>query len=211
MEKLRKIEKKKLKLYFLKKNRFSLLTKPQKIWLIESIERSIYNASFNHITNKNLSTFQNSKIFIRIYNTFCYKINSSIDSDSKTFSKYLEIGLFGFILNKHSEKLFLLKDKLGKKTFGYLYKVFGLKYSFDPNNIGFLNIQEIDPEKFIEIQKDIELRSKQKVEKKISKLFKCYNCGHRSTNYYSEQIRSFDEPSTLFITCTNCGNEWKKG
>jgi len=29
--------------------------------------------------------------------------------------------------------------------------------------------------------------------------------------FYQKQTRSADEPMTVFITCKNCGNEWRDG
>jgi len=37
----------------------------------------------------------------------------------------------------------------------------------------------------------------------------CRKCGHNLTSYYTLQIRSADEPMTVFITCQNCKNQWK--
>ena len=39
--------------------------------------------------------------------------------------------------------------------------------------------------------------------------FKCSKCKKRECVYQELQLRSADEPMTLFITCTNCGNRWK--
>ena len=39
--------------------------------------------------------------------------------------------------------------------------------------------------------------------------FKCYKCKKRQCTYYQMQTRSADEPMTTFVTCLNCGNNWK--
>ena len=39
--------------------------------------------------------------------------------------------------------------------------------------------------------------------------FKCYKCSKRQCTYYQLQTRSADEPMTTFVTCLNCGNNWK--
>lgn len=41
--------------------------------------------------------------------------------------------------------------------------------------------------------------------------FKCGKCRLRECSYREVQLRSADEPMTLFITCINCGNRWKIG
>lgn len=42
-------------------------------------------------------------------------------------------------------------------------------------------------------------------------MFKCFRCMKRECTYSSAQIRSADEPETIFITCINCGNKWRIG
>jgi len=39
--------------------------------------------------------------------------------------------------------------------------------------------------------------------------FTCRKCHTNLTSYYTLQIRSADEPMTVFITCQNCKNQWK--
>eukprot|EP01121_Diplochlamys_sp_Union-15-3_P017732 TRINITY_DN6303_c0_g1_i3.p1 TRINITY_DN6303_c0_g1~~TRINITY_DN6303_c0_g1_i3.p1 ORF type:complete len:348 (-),score=73.88 TRINITY_DN6303_c0_g1_i3:27-1070(-) len=41
-------------------------------------------------------------------------------------------------------------------------------------------------------------------------LFTCGKCKGNKTTYYQLQTRSADEPMTVFITCTICGNRWKQ-
>jgi len=41
--------------------------------------------------------------------------------------------------------------------------------------------------------------------------FKCRRCHKRECTYYELQTRSADEPMTIFITCLNCGKEWRQG
>jgi len=39
--------------------------------------------------------------------------------------------------------------------------------------------------------------------------FKCYKCKKRKCTYYQMQTRSADEPITTFVSCLNCGNQWR--
>lgn len=41
--------------------------------------------------------------------------------------------------------------------------------------------------------------------------FRCSKCKKRECVYQELQVRSADEPMTLFITCLNCGNKWRVG
>jgi len=40
-------------------------------------------------------------------------------------------------------------------------------------------------------------------------MFSCHKCGQNKTTYFQLQTRSADEPMTTFVTCCNCGNNWK--
>lgn len=51
------------------------------------------------------------------------------------------------------------------------------------------------------------------VQQNTTDLFRCGKCKQRHTSYYELQIRSADEPATIFITCLNpkCKNQWRIG
>jgi DNA-directed RNA polymerase subunit M/transcription elongation factor TFIIS len=40
-------------------------------------------------------------------------------------------------------------------------------------------------------------------------LFVCGRCKSKKTTYYQLQTRSADEPMTVFVSCINCGKNWK--
>ena len=40
-------------------------------------------------------------------------------------------------------------------------------------------------------------------------VYKCFKCGERRCTTNQIQMRSADEPMTIFVTCANCGNTWK--
>jgi DNA-directed RNA polymerase subunit M/transcription elongation factor TFIIS len=40
---------------------------------------------------------------------------------------------------------------------------------------------------------------------------KCSKCGSKKTFQFSLQIRSCDEPATIFLTCAMCGHRWRIG
>lgn len=39
--------------------------------------------------------------------------------------------------------------------------------------------------------------------------YKCNRCHKRECTYYEMQTRSADEPTTIFISCLNCGKHWR--
>lgn len=42
-------------------------------------------------------------------------------------------------------------------------------------------------------------------------MYTCENCKGQRTTSKELQLRSSDEPMTIFIRCVDCGNEWKIG
>ena len=40
-------------------------------------------------------------------------------------------------------------------------------------------------------------------------MFTCRKCKSKRCTYYELQTRSADEPATIFITCLECGKNWK--
>ena len=40
-------------------------------------------------------------------------------------------------------------------------------------------------------------------------MFTCKKCKSKRCTYYEMQTRSADEPATIFVTCLDCGKNWK--
>jgi transcription elongation factor S-II len=85
---------------------------------------------------------------------------------------------------------------------------------FLPHEIAFMSPDAIFPEKWKQI---IDERVKKELNvfdekpQAMTNQFKCGKCKKRDCIYQELQLRSADEPMTLFITCLNCGNRWKIG
>ena len=72
--------------------------------------------------------------------------------------------------------------------------------------------EEIFPEKYAEIINHMKQKEKVIFEKREtvgSKHYKCGKCKERDVSVSTAQTRSGDEGITLFLTCNNCGNQWK--
>jgi len=80
--------------------------------------------------------------------------------------------------------------------------------------VPFLTSYEMFPEKWFAL-KDKLLQREQKIlegnKSRATDQFKCRRCQKRECTYYELQTRSADEPMTIFITCLNCGKEWRQG
>lgn len=85
---------------------------------------------------------------------------------------------------------------------------------FLPHDVPFMKPFEVFPERW----KDV-LDSKVQREEFIynekptamTNQFKCGRCKQRECIYRELQLRSCDEPASLFISCLKCGNNWRIG
>ncbi len=77
-----------------------------------------------------------------------------------------------------------------------------------------LTSYEMYPENWFAL-KDKLLQREQKIlegnKSRATNQFECRRCHKRECTYYELQTRSADEPMTIFITCLNCGKEWRQG
>ena len=80
-----------------------------------------------------------------------------------------------------------------------------------PESVAFMTHQEFNPEKWRELLQ-------RKVKKDASKyndnieastdVYICRRCKSRKCTYEAVQIRSSDEPMTIFVNCLSCGKNW---
>lgn len=81
-----------------------------------------------------------------------------------------------------------------------------------PQILAFMTHQEMNKERWKEL---IEQKIKRDANKYTSNLqastdmFTCRKCKSKKCTYYELQTRSADEPATIFVTCLDCGKNWK--
>lgn len=83
---------------------------------------------------------------------------------------------------------------------------------FDLNQIAFLKPEEIHPNKWCDIIKNLAARKAHELSKILgtrTKMYTCGRCKKNDTTYYKLQERSCDEPMTTNIHCLNCDKRWK--
>lgn len=81
-----------------------------------------------------------------------------------------------------------------------------------PHVVAFMTHQELSPDKWDEMIKAKIIRDKNKFETTISAstdTFTCRKCKGNQCTHYCQQLRSADEPMTVFVQCISCGNRWK--
>ena len=79
-----------------------------------------------------------------------------------------------------------------------------LRGEINPQTIAFLKFQHLHPENWKSIIDKNNLRDEILSTVNTTDEFKCGKCGERKHTYYITQVRSADEPATVFYTCVNC-------
>ena len=80
------------------------------------------------------------------------------------------------------------------------------------HTIAFMQNHEMQPERWAEMIRIKSIRDKSKFETQLeasTDTFTCRKCKSKKCSYYAQQVRSSDEPMTLFISCLECGARWK--
>jgi DNA-directed RNA polymerase subunit M/transcription elongation factor TFIIS len=149
---------------------------------IIDLEKGIYNWSIEYAEKNFIIKNWNNKAFQKIYINKASSIIYNIKNDNISNNLLDDIGI-------------------------------GNEYQIKPHDIPYMSACEINPNNWSSI-----MEKKNKLDEILSKgnqniyksdQFKCRKCKKRETTYYELQIRSADEPSTYFITCLNCGANWK--
>jgi len=81
-----------------------------------------------------------------------------------------------------------------------------------PQTLAFMTHQEMNPDHWRKMIEDKIKRDSNKytTQKQASTdMFTCKKCKSKKCTYYELQTRSADEAATCFITCLNCGKNWK--
>ena len=81
-----------------------------------------------------------------------------------------------------------------------------------PHKIAFMTHQEMDYKRWEMLIKAKSIRDMNKFEQEQeanTDTYTCRKCKSNKCNYYQQQVRAADEPMTIFINCTKCGNRWK--
>lgn len=149
---------------------------------VQDLEAGIYNWAIEFAESKKITRNWKNNRFVRAYLDKAISLVSNLDAGSYIGNRRLP--------NRIKEQEFV------------------------PHELPFMLPENVYPEKWKAI-----IDKKQKKEEHIyeerpaamTDLFKCGKCKKRECSYQELQLRSCDEPMTLFITCLNCGNRWRIG
>lgn len=149
-----------------------------------AIEKSCYNATIEicqHMTNPPFRSWDSSP-FVNVYSGRCGAIIQLLDHESTPCQTYG---------NRLAENI-----ASGK---------------IPAESVGKMKITELCPEATAKEREDIEKRSAQKIQVKVTELFKCPHCHVRKCTYKEIQRRSLDEAPDYVCTCMNCGRTFNGG
>jgi transcription elongation factor S-II len=153
---------------------------------------------------------------------------------SQTEAEDLEIGIYNWAIEfselnniprnwKNLRFISLYKDKaisilanLDKKSYlGNVRLIDRLKEEeFEPHQLPYMSREHVYPERWRVLIDNKMKKDMHVIEEKPASMtneFRCGKCKKRECVYQELQVRSADEPMTLFITCLNCGHKWRVG
>jgi DNA-directed RNA polymerase subunit M/transcription elongation factor TFIIS len=81
-----------------------------------------------------------------------------------------------------------------------------------PQRFAYMTHQEMDSSHWKDLLEQKMKRDANKFTTNIqasTDMFTCKKCKSKRCTYYELQTRSADEPATIFITCLDCGKNWK--
>ena len=149
---------------------------------IRTLEKGIFEAAFQYAQKNYIARNWNTPAFREVYRQIVRSILSNLHPESPVKNTRL--------LSRVQDGEFTLYD------------------------IPFMSSYEMFPERWFAL-KDKLLQREQKIlegnKSRATDQFKCRRCQKRECTYYELQTRSADEPMTIFITCLNCGKEWRQG
>ena len=81
-----------------------------------------------------------------------------------------------------------------------------------PETFAHISHQEMNPERWRELIEKKSKKDQQRFHNQVeasTDMFTCKKCKSKKCTYYELQTRSADEPATIFVTCLDCGKNWK--
>jgi len=152
------------------------------------------------------------------------KLNKIVEDE--VLSINIERGVFNYSLKEASTKRIIKKWENPRFVQIYLDRLrtlyINLKNSdflnqvknseVPPQSIAFMTHQEMNASHWRVLLEQKMMRDANKYTNNIqasTDMFTCKKCKSKRCTYYELQTRSADEPATIFITCLDCGKNWK--
>jgi DNA-directed RNA polymerase subunit M/transcription elongation factor TFIIS len=161
--------------------------KTDDIDLAVDIEKGVFNASIFSANDSDITPSWDNPLFVSFYKQNAKMVIVNLDKNS-----YVNTG------SKHENHI--------------------LKRILDGDvraiDLGSMRPEDISPLKWGKMMES-RIKRQQNMEqyKEGAKtdMFKCFRCMKRECTYTTAQIRSADEPETIFVRCVVCDNKWRIG
>ena len=154
------------------------------------------------------------------------KLEQQFTIENKDIVANLEKGVFNFAIKEANSRKIIKKWENSRFTQLYIDRLrtictnlkndellVSLKTSeITPQQLAFMTHQEMNPEHWRKWIEQKALRDANKFTNNIqasTDMFTCKKCKGKRCTYYELQTRSADEPATIFVTCLDCGKNWK--
>lgn len=142
----------------------------------------------------------------------------SINLEKAIFNYAIQEANFKKIVKKWENECFahLYIDRLRTMYLNFKNEVFLdrlLTGDLTPHTAVFMTHQEMNPGRWhdlIEKKKILDANKFTNNAVASTDLFTCGRCKSKKCTFYTAQTRSADEAETIFITCLDCGKNWKK-
>lgn len=152
------------------------------------------------------------------------KLEDIINDDVK--SQNLEKGIYNYSIKEANNKKIIKKwdnpyfvqlylDRLKSIFINLKNKNLLLRLQTDdisPQILAYMTHQEMNEERWKTLLEQKMKRDANKFTTNIqarTDMFTCRKCKSKRCTYYELQTRSADEPATIFVTCLDCGKNWK--
>lgn len=148
-----------------------------------------------------------NKIFSELSKKFGNDNGRDIEQSIYIFSqKYADDNGTPFLLeNIYDSKADEILCILNNKNLMYIIQAIN-KGDINPKKLAFMKPAELNPDKFKDIIKKKEVEEMRLKDKGSTSTFECKKCKKNKCSVVEKQVRSGDEPATLFITCLECGH-----
>jgi transcription elongation factor S-II len=152
-----------------------------------------------------------------------------LDKEKKqSISMNVEKGIYNFTIRESKLKKVLCKWESQLFVQIYLSRLRSVMWNLESNKelrqmlcsgeitaeiLSKMTHQEFQPEQWKEMIERKTMRDASKLSDNMqasTDMFTCRKCRSKRCTYYEMQTRSADEPATVFITCLNCGKNWRQ-
>jgi len=181
-----------------------------------------------HYTNIQESIAANSDQFRKNMTTqFQLLLEQGNDADYETCAINIEKGIFNYTIKEANSKKIIKKWDNAPFVQMYIDRMrtvyINLKTAADllaqvqegdiaPQQVAFMTHQEMNQEQWKTLIEQKMKRDASKYNTNIeasTDMYTCRKCKSKKCTYYELQTRSADESATIFVTCLNCGKNWR--